>query len=484
MTSGFFTGSSRRSGRRSTARTPIFRVRSKAGRLGVVFTRPPGKHFTVNVGTSLEITHSRVSEGASIQGLVLDGHLRQALAVVRSLGRAGATVGSAVCRHREKRGLSLRSRWCALGAIVPNFSDGDGDYVAAVLELIDRYGVKFVLPSSDGSIAALRTRRDDVERRTRLVLAPEQALRLALDKTSTLRLADELGIGIPRTIVIKEALDLRAALDEVGYPAVIKPIRSWVRNGTGTGSRLSCRAVKSRADAERILEQFHRAGGSAIVQEWLPGRRDAVSLFYVGGTVRARFAQTSYRESPLLGGSSVLCESIPALQDIVEPAERLVRTIGLECCSMVEFRRDSRGRPRLMEVNARLGGSMALAVAAGVDFPRLVQAWALGQNLPERHDYRVGVRRRWLRGEVEYLKHVFRRDSVVDLPSRPRAVATFCGDFLFRPSGFDVFAASDLRPFLLELEDLAPRLKRWLLTRKRTGRPTDRPPLAAESRVK
>jgi predicted ATP-grasp superfamily ATP-dependent carboligase len=307
-----------------------------------------------------------------------------------------------------------------------------------------------VVPCHDGSIAALRPRRHLIEQKTALALASEAALDLAIDKRRTVTLARQLGIAVPTNIEVQGVSDLRAALDETGYPAVMKPVLSWVQSH-GEGTRLSCEPVLNYDDALRALDTFEKAGGCAVVQPWLPGRRDAVTLMFTNGEVRARFAQTSFRELPLLGGASVLCESIAPLPDIVEPAERLVRAMNLEGCSMVEFRRDRQGRPNLMEVNPRMGGSVSLAIAAGVDFPALVRAWAMGLTVPDVWTYRTGVRRRWLAGDIETLKGALKGGRGHDVPSRSRCVRIFFGDFVRRPAPLDVFDVSDLAPASVEV---------------------------------
>jgi cation diffusion facilitator CzcD-associated flavoprotein CzcO len=191
------------------------------------------------------------------------------------------------------------------------------------------------------------------------------------------------------------------------------------------------------------------AGLQPVIQEWLPGRRDAVSFFYTSERIWARFAQTSYRESPPIGGASVLCESIPPLADLIDPAERLIRAAGLEGCSMVEFRRDRAGRPVLMEINPRMAGSVALAISAGVDFPRLLYSWAVGKPLWEVTNYRVGRRRRWLSGDLWNLKQTFDGRRRPDTPTPGHAVATFLFDFVRRPSTLDVIDSSDMMPAVL-----------------------------------
>jgi predicted ATP-grasp superfamily ATP-dependent carboligase len=240
--------------------------------------------------------------------------------------------------------------------------------------------------------------------------------------------------------------DVRSAVREFGYPVVLKPVSSW-----GRGTRLVAQAAVNVDEALREVERIHIAGLRVLVQQWLPGRRDAVSVFCTAGKIWARFAQTSHREFPPLGGVSVLSESISPLRDIVEPAEALVRAADLDGCSMVEFRRDREGHPVLMEVNSRLPGSVALAIAAGVDFPQLLYTWASGKPLREIPEYRVGVRQRWLSGDISHLKYVFEGPGRTDTPSRGRAVATFLYDFIRRPSAIDGLDSGDLGPSLVEL---------------------------------
>jgi predicted ATP-grasp superfamily ATP-dependent carboligase len=386
--------------------------------------------------------------------LVLDAEGRQALAAVRTYGRQGLAVGAVACESQQRVALAQRSRWSRLAPVVPDFSEAPDAYIAAVLALIDRHRIDVVVPSHDGSIEALRARRADVERRTALALASNRALDLAIDKRRTMALATQLGVAVPMGFEVRDESDLRAALAEIGYPAVMKPVWSWVAGDGAAGRRLSCEPLLTLDDGLRVLDLFQEAGGRGLVQPWLPGRRDAVTLMYANGSVRARFAQTSYRELPVLGGASVLYESIPPLPDIVEPAERLVQAMDLEGVSMVEFRRDREGVPQLMEVNPRMGGSVALAMAAGIDFPRLLRMWAVGLTVPETWHYAVGVRQRWLAGDVESLKGVLKGGRGFDVPSRPRALATFAADFILRPAAFDVFDLRDAAPGVVEFREI------------------------------
>ncbi len=146
----------------------------------------------------------------------------------------------------------------------------------------------------------------------------------------------------------------------------------------------------------------------------------------------------------------MLRESIPLLPDLYDPAVRLVQEIGLDGVCEVEFRRDATGRPLLMEVNARLAGTIENALHSGVDFPLLLWQWATGQPVTSLAGYRIGVRTRWLHGDLRWLRDNQRRIGRPDSVSRTRALSSFAAEFL-RTRHLDCVDWRDLRPALAEL---------------------------------
>jgi predicted ATP-grasp superfamily ATP-dependent carboligase len=110
------------------------------------------------------------------------------------------------------------------------------------------------------------------------------------------------------------------------------------------------------------------------------------------------------REKPPEGGVSVYRESIALDGELAAAGRRLLEALNWQGVAMIECKRDeTTGRHVLMEVNGRLWGSLQLAIDAGVDFPRLLVACALGQRPPAVTQYRVGVRSRWFWGDVDHL---------------------------------------------------------------------------------
>ena len=122
---------------------------------------------------------------------------------------------------------------------------------------------------------------------------------------------------------------------------------------------------------------------------------------------------------------------------------------------MVEFKEDAAtGTPYLMEVNGRFWGSLQLGIDANVDFPALLVRVATGESVEPLDGYRLGVRSRWLWGELDHLLGILRaprgyRREHPDLPTRVGALVRFM--VLWRPGDrLEVLRLSDPMPFVRE----------------------------------
>ncbi len=383
-----------------------------------------------------------------IDALVIDGSARQSLVVTRALGRAGLHLATAealdMCDPRL-RAPSFSSCWSGWSRTLPSYHDEPAAYARALLDLVREHPTRVLIPSMDGSIAALRPWRSCFESHdVALALASECALEIANDKERTLAVATRLGIPSPRTVPIAHPKDTLLALAEVGYPAVIKPSRSWVEHDN-TATRVVSRVFLNESEALAYVHLLNEIGSSVIVQQWVGGSREAVSLFYAHGRVWGEFAQVAHRMTPVLGGVSVVREGILMPSELRSAAVGLVQALDLEGYCEVEFRRDASGRPLLMEINARLSGSLEVAVRSGVDFPKLLWRWAAGEPLGSTPGYQTGVRMRFLHGDVKWLLENLRSRRQPDSVPPLRAITTFAAAFLHRQA-YDYVDRGDLRP--------------------------------------
>ncbi len=396
--------------------------------------------------------------------LVLNASLRQSLVAVRSLGRRNLRVAVAGMHVKTP---ALSSRWCRQGFVFPP-EEAQGPYLANLEAWLEHAGARVLIASNDATIALLRAHRTQLEPRVRVALAAEDALANAVNKERTLATARCLGIPAPREVIVTELGDVPLALNEIGLPAVVKPSESWLWNGR-EGVRLGAKLAVTADEACHAVARVTGLGGAALVQQFLPGRREAVSFLYAGGEVYARFAQWAQRTDPPLGGESVLRQSIAVPPDIGPQAEALVREMDLEGYSEVEFRRDAAGVPYLMEINPRLSASVEVAVRAGVDFPYLLYQWASGGPIERVTGYRIGGWIRHLGGDIGTTIASLRQRGRPGVTPPMRALLDFGIAFL-KPMAYDYLTWNDPVPAIRAAADFT----REAMSRVASGRRKDR----------
>jgi predicted ATP-grasp superfamily ATP-dependent carboligase len=385
---------------------------------------------------------------------VLDARLRQSLVAIRSLGRRGMSIAAL---DTVAGAPAFWSRWCRQRFVCPAEEATDA-YVEYLERLLDRVGARVLIASHDGTIAVLRRHRARLERRARLALAAEPSIMLAVDKAQTLAVAERLGIRVPRGLAVGAVSELATALKQIGLPAVVKPTESWLSAGQ-PGAWIGPQLVTTVDEARRAVGDITRRGGVALFQRLLTGRREAVSFLYAHGEIYARFAQWTKRTRPPLDGESVLRQSIAVPPDVGGQAERLVRELNLEGYSEIEFRRNRKGVPHLMEINPRLSASVDIAVRCGIDFPRLLHQWADGSPIDRIDRYQTGRWMRYLQGDVMTTLAALEQRGRPSVAPPVKALAAFGWSFL-RPMQYDYVDWSDPLPAVKALAGFTTEIGR------------------------
>jgi predicted ATP-grasp superfamily ATP-dependent carboligase len=319
------------------------------------------------------------------------------------------------------------------------------------------------MPVGDANITLLAPRRERFKELDCFVaVASEAALEIANDKTRTLEVASKLDIAYPQSIHVNGVEELREAEARFGYPFVVKPTVSW----TGAVSiRVVPVEVMNEAEALEATNSFLATGCEVIAQQFATGRREGVSLFIVNGEVLAHCGCIAHRTTPPMGGVSAMRESYAVPPELLKAAVSLATTIGVEGPSEVEFRRDASGRPLLMEINARLAGTLENAIHSGVNFPLMIWQWGTGQPIEKSTSYRTGVRTRWLAGDLRWLWESVTETDRPDSVSVTSGLWTFTSEF-FRTRHYDFVDRRDMRPAFAEVYDTAAIVKKQWDNRK------------------
>jgi predicted ATP-grasp superfamily ATP-dependent carboligase len=385
--------------------------------------------------------------------LVTDGEQRAALAVVRSLGRAGFSPFVLSSRNRSLAGVSrfARGRYT-----VPDSLESPERFAEALTGLAARLDADVVLPVTDASILATLAVRDRLGRA--VVPFPSlDAFRRISDKQAVLAEAGALGLAVPAQCTVADhaaanALDARS----LPFPIVIKPARSTAEAGDRR-LKLGVAYARDAAELRQRLSELPVQAYPVLLQQRVIGPGTGIFELVWDGRLVATFAHRRLREKPPSGGVSVYSESVIADADLVERSRALLERFEWRGVAMVEYKLDAAtGTPYVMEVNGRFWGSLALAIAAGVDFPRLLVELALGREPVVMPPYRVGVRSRWWWGDIDHLWTRWRHSAgALALPDgSPGRWHTLWNFLAVRPgTSCPVLSVSDPAPFLQETVD-------------------------------
>ncbi len=400
---------------------------------------------------------------------VTDGNQRSTLAVVRALGRAGigVTVGEA-----DVPSLAGSSRYCAREVRCPSPSTDGERFLAALAAELSGRRYRLMLPMTDVT-TRLVARRPELTAFAKVPFPGEEGIELAQDKRQVLLLARRLGIHFPETWMLDEEDMIEDVSRQVRYPAVIKPrFSQYERNG-----RWLAGEVQFARDAEDLRQRYrasHERLPFPLVQERIVGEGLGVFLLVWNGELKAAFCHRRLREKPPWGGPSVNRESIAFDKELVARSMCLLQAVGWQGPAMVEFKVDQRdGQPKLMEINGRFWGSLQLAIDAGMNFPLLLFRLATGEDVPAQFDYKVGIRSRWLLGDLDHLLiRLTHRSGKNGLEKNGVSRLRACREFLkfHEPNARnEVFRWNDRGPGWQECKSYIRELRRSMPRRKRQG---------------
>ncbi|MDN5339311.1 MAG: hypothetical protein PWQ30_420 [Euryarchaeota archaeon] len=378
--------------------------------------------------------------------LITDGNFKHTLASVRSLGKRGIDV---TVLSDMRLSVSFHSKYCSKSILAPN-PEHDATFAEFVYDLAKREQFDVVLPISYAAVDQISRLRERLEPYVRVPLPDRASIELAGNKDKTMRLAESIGVAIPKTFYPQSLEDVEQVADSLSYPVVVKGTRE---NGN----------VGYANSAEGLISQYEKISVySPIVQEYIPGEGYGFFALYNHGEARAIFMHRRLREYPITGGPSALAESIydPML---MEQGLKLLDSLRWHGVAMVEFKKDERtGKYFLMEINPKFWGSLELAIASGVDFPYLTCRMACEGDIEPVFSYKTGVKFRWL----------FPQD-IFHAMTNPRVLPRFFSDFADGTICYDI-DAHDIVPNFLQIGmtvgEFALRVKQ-----RRFWRPHGRP---------
>ncbi len=324
--------------------------------------------------------------------IVEPGGDRGSLSATRALSRAGWTVGVA---SSGGRGLAGYSRFASRRHRVPGAQEDLDRFVAAVSDAVDEgdYEVVFC-GAGDAEVTALSLRRAEIP--AVIPYPPHEVVLRAVDKLELSQAAERVGLEVPSIV---EATSQE--LERVRSPVMVKA-RLHAPLGDDLGpSRLEAMVASDRASASRRAKEVRSLGGVPLLQELVSGSLVAfVAVADSDSRIVARVQQVAEGTWPPAAGASARARTTRVDEELASRVSALLAELGWFGLAELQFITAGGGAPKLIDLNARYYGSLALAVSAGANLPAVWASLATGREPPLPAEAAPGVRYQWLEGDL------------------------------------------------------------------------------------
>jgi hypothetical protein len=222
----------------------------------------------------------------------------------------------------------------------------DDDLIPYLKKMIERYELGYIFPAHDEAVMKLT--KYEKELGIKVIAPSAKTAEICRYKSKTYALLEESGF-VPQTYLPNE-------LSQNDYPVFIKPDK-----GQGSNGAMIVQTEQELLNTENLDDN--------IICEYLPGEEYTIAcvsdhnhtLLYAGQRTRTRVKT----------GISVSSMDVPLDPTVKQMAQTISSKLEMSGAWFFQVKRDKHGQFKLLEVAARIAGSMGLHRNQGINFPLL-----------------------------------------------------------------------------------------------------------------
>lgn len=312
------------------------------------------------------------------------------MSVIRTLTGHGIPI---LALDFKPRAAGLYSRH-AVPLLLPDLYRDMEAFSHGMLELGALFREKPVLFLVDDEDLFLSIKRwDEFEQYYRLPLSGWDIVEPIVDKGQLYRRLQKVGYPIPASWFPTSLVELEGLKDTLPFPCIVKPTYS-----TAFRQRFGIKA--KRFDTFEPLAEFVTVllaeRFDFVIQEFIQGTAQSLYTYAAysddDGNVVASFTGRKVHQFPADFGTCRLGESVeePELERVGAELLKILRYRGI---SLTEFKRDTDGSFKLIELNPRPGDwPERLAQLCGANLVLTAYKETLGEHVPPHRATRSGVK--------------------------------------------------------------------------------------------
>jgi len=371
-------------------------------------------------------------------GIVLNGSYHNSLTIVRSLARKNipVIVGDESRGIKSYFGEGMLSRYVSHRFLYPSPEKSPSEFIEKINKISRKYGARVLFPVGSDTYITISAYREQLSKDIKMALADDAIIQKAHDKYRCLRYAESIGIPFPKFVLLKNVTDFEE-LNEFGLPLIVKPRKGAGNFGVKILNSLEEVIKMSKKLVEKSLRDAGQNNNDSIIydesdpmiQEFVDGPVVDACAIAEHGDIRGILTQVRVKTLPPKGGYGVMnrTEKIPA---VIEMADHLLSNLKWHGLAQVEFKYDTKTKQyKLMEINPKFWGTLALSVAAGIDFPYMAYLLATNNQIEAFSSFKENCVFRWVLPNE--LFHVIQSEN------RWLAFKQYIADF-FEPAHYNI----------------------------------------------
>jgi hypothetical protein len=295
----------------------------------------------------------------------------------------------------SRLGYAATSRWNRRWHYVPPLVRDPRHFVAAVAEIVGRFGYELAFGVGDAEVLQLsanRRRLGDI-----VPYAPHHQVRRAFDKLELTEVAREVGLSTPDTRIANPD-----SVSRFDLPIVVKARLHWDPDTPRRADRIRAVVADTRQEAVDAADRMRAAGAEPVFQAYSVGRVLHVAVVADREhQILTAVAHLTTRLGSSETGQSARAVTVPLDADLRSGVQAFLTAIGWFGLADLQFWLSDDNEALLTDFNGRIYGGLALPYASGM---RPIDAWArlaTGRNV-EVVPPRIGVRYQAMEGDLRY----------------------------------------------------------------------------------
>lgn len=259
----------------------------------------------------------------------------------------------------------------------------ENNYIEQIISYCNNKNITAIISLFDIDLLILAKNQKRFEENSiKLILAPENSIKICNDKWATYNFLITLGISTPKTFLKIEDVTNELEKNNIHFPMIIKPRWGMASMGIYIVENIDELNILYNKCYQEIFRSYLKYESSLtkddaiIIQEYLIGKEYGLDVINdLDGNYINTFAKwkIAMRAGETDIGKTV--ENTPFI-DISRLLSKNIKQLGIlsvDCIIQDEI-------PYVIELNCRISGHYPLSHLAGVDYPKQIVNWLRGEG--------------------------------------------------------------------------------------------------------